>query len=219
MTEHLDIRRAVRLTSLEAWKLGLVAGTSGNFSARVGSHSVAISPTSLAYDAQSDEDIVLVDLDYGLARDSRRAPSTELPMHLEIYDARPDVGAIVHTHGPNVSALSALRKPLPPVIDEMMIHLGGTIEVTEYAFTGGRDLARNVVAALGDRAGVILANHGNVCVGRTLEEALHAAVVMEASARTYLLALSAGTPIGLPPSAIEKGRALYLAKRQMTDAG
>lgn len=211
--QHLETRRAVRLASLEAWRLGLVAGTSGNFSARAGTDSVAISPTSLAYDAQSDEDVVLVDLDYGIARDSQRAPSSELPMHLMIYDARPDVGAIVHTHGPNVSALAALRKPLPPIIDEMMIHLGGTIEVTEYAFTGGRDVGVNVIAALGDRAGVLLANHGNVCVGRTLEEALHAAVVMEASAKTYLLALAAGTPVTLPDSAIQQGRALYLAKQ------
>lgn len=194
--------------------MGLVAGTSGNFSARAGDSSIAISPTSLPYEGQTDEDIVMVDIASGQARDSRRAPSTELPMHLEIYAARSDVRAIVHTHGPHVSALSALRMPLPPVIDEMMIYLGGTIKVSEYAFTGGHKVGVNAVAALGDRAGVLLANHGNVCVGRSLDEAMHVAAVMEASARTYLLALSAGRPIGLPVSAMEKGRELYLKSRK-----
>jgi L-fuculose-phosphate aldolase len=134
-------------------------------------------------------------------------------MHLGVYRKRTDVAAIVHTHSPFVSTLSVLRRPLPPVIDEMMMVLGGQIEVTDYAFTGTDAVGENVVRALGDRAGVILANHGNVCVGKSLERALHVAVTMEWSARIYVQALQLDEPVRLPDDAVRAGRKLYDARR------
>ena len=130
-------------------------------------------------------------------------------MHLGVYRARRDIAAIVHTHSPFVATLSVLRRPLPPVIDEMMLYFGGTVEVTEYAFTGTEAVGTNVIRALGDRTGVILANHGNVCVGPTLERALHVAVTMESSARIYVQALQVGEPVELPEDAIRAGRRLF----------
>src|SRR5260221_8315573 len=115
-------------------------------------------------------------------------------MHLVLYRERTDVQAIVHTHAPFVTTLSLLRRPLPPVIDEMLICFGGEVAVAEYAFTGTEQVGHNVVRALGDRSGVILANHGNVCVGRTLEEAMHVAVTMEACAGLYVQTLALGEP-------------------------
>jgi len=105
-----------------------------------------------------------------------------------------------------VTTLSILRRPLPPVIDEMMITFGGAAEVAEYAFTGTN--GANVVAALGDRAAAI-SNHGNVCVGRALEQALHVAVVMESAARVYVQALQIGEPFVLPESSVRDGRKMF----------
>lgn len=204
-------RRDVCEHARRMWREGLVTGSAGNVSRRVGgdASSIAITPTSVPYDVLTEEQVVIVDVATGNTIDSSHQPSYELPMHLGIYRERPDIEAIVHTHAPHVAALSVLHKSLPPVIDEMMLYFGGEVAVTEYAFTGTAEVGINVLRALGDRAGVILANHGNVCIGRTLGRALHAAISMEACARIYMLALQCGTPVRLPDDAIALGRALY----------
>jgi L-fuculose-phosphate aldolase len=194
-----DIRHDVWFHARRMWELGLVVGSAGNVSRRVDSERIAITPTSIPYDVLREDQIVIVDLSSGTAIDSSEKPSYELPMHRIVYQKRPDIDAVVHTHAPYVTTLSVLRRPLPLIIDEMFLHLHGTIEVADYAFTGTDEVGHNVVAALGDRAGVIMANHGNVCVGKTLERALHAAVVMESCARVYVQALSIGEPIPIPP--------------------
>lgn len=191
------------------WEAGLVVASAGNVSRRAGPALIAITPTSVPYDEMSAKDIVLVDLDSAQTRESTLQPSYELPMHLAVYRARPDVGAIVHTHSPFVTTLSTLHRPLPPIIDEMVMYFGGTVGVTEYAFTGTDGVGTSVLRALGDHTGVILANHGNVCVGRDLRQALHVAVTMEACARVYLQAMQTGEPVLLPEDAIAAGRRLF----------
>lgn len=203
-------RESVLFHSKKMWEAGLVVASAGNVSARVPGHdAIAVTPTSVPYDAMTADQIVIVGLDSGLPIESTCRPSAELPTHLAVYRHRPDVGAVVHTHAPCVSTLSVLRRPLPPVIDEMIVYFGGTIEVAEYAFTGSDELGRNVVAALGDRAGVLLSNHGNVCVGSDLPAALHVALAMEAAARIYVESLRTGDPVALPEASLRAGRALY----------
>jgi L-fuculose-phosphate aldolase len=205
-------RQSVWLHARRMWQAELVAGSSGNASSRIdGEPLLAVTPTSIEYDVLEPGQISIVDMD-GKSVDGPR-PSSELPTHLAIYHARPDVGGIVHTHSPYVTSLSMLRKPLPPVIDEMLVWLGGGVEVADYAFTGTEELGANAVRALGDRAAVILSNHGNVCVGRDLAEALHAAIVVETAARAWVQALSAGTPVVLPDDVIARGREMYEKRR------
>jgi L-ribulose-5-phosphate 4-epimerase len=197
------------------WESGLVVASAGNVSARVSGHSaIAITPTSVSYDVMTADQVVVVSLDSGLPIESKFRPSAELPTHLAVYRHRPDVGAIVHTHSPWVSTLSVLRRALPPIIDEMIVYFGGTIEVADYAFTGSEDLGANVVARLGDRAGVLLSNHGNVCVGRDLAEALHVALTMEATARVYVESLRTGEPVVLPEESLKAGRVIYEKRRR-----
>lgn len=187
-----------------------MVASAGNVSARIaGEDAIAITPTSVCYDVMTEDQVVVVSLGSGLPVEATLRPSGELPTHLAVYRHRPDVGAIVHTHAPCVTALSVLRKPLPPIIDEMTVYFGGTVEVADYAFTGTDDLGANVVAALGDRAGVLLSNHGNLCVGRDLAEALHVALTMEATARVYLDSLRSGDPVLLPEASVRAGRAMY----------
>jgi len=191
----------------------LVAVSSGNVSCRVdGEEAIAITPASVAWDDLEQGGIAIVAID-GTHLDAPLRPSAELPLHLAVYQARPDAGAVVHTHSTNVTALSLLRKPLPPVIDEIVAWFGGEVEVAEYAFSGTAALARNVVAALGDRAAVILASHGDVCVGATTDEALRVASMMESAAAAYLAALAAGEPVRLPDDAIAEAREIYLRRR------
>lgn len=194
------------------WQLGLVAASAGNISQRAGDAHIAITPTRVPYETMTEEEIVIVDVASGEAVESIRAPSYELPMHLAVYRQRPDVAAIVHTHAPFITTLSVLHRPLPPVIDEMMVDFGGTIEVADYAFTGTEDVGRNLLRALGDRSGAMLANHGNVCIAKTLARAMHIAVMMEAAARVYVQALALGEPRLLPDHAVKAGRAMFDAR-------
>ena len=203
------MRRDVLVHAKKMWEAGLVVGSAGNVSCRAGEGRIAITPSRIPYDEMVEDDVVLVDLATGETVDSAREPSYELPMHLAVYRSRPEVNAIVHTHAPYVTTLSVLRRPLPPVIDEMMVYFGGTVEVAEYAFTGTDALGTNVVRTLGDRSGVLLANHGNVCIGRDLAQALHIAVHMEACAQVYVQSLQLGEPVTLPNDAIVAGRRMY----------
>lgn len=211
---YAEARHDVWLHARQMWEQGLVVGSAGNVSRRVDDRHIAITPTSIPYDRMRAEEIVIVDLATGEAVESLAPPSGELPMHRIVYQARPDIGALVHTHAPFITTLSVLRLPLPPIIDEMFLHLGGTIEVSGYAFTGTDAVGENAVAALGDRAGVILANHGNLCVGRDLDRALHAAIVMESCARVYVQALQIAPPAPLPLSAEEAGLRMYDERRR-----
>lgn len=211
----MESREDVVLHAKKMWAAGLVAGSAGNVSRRVSTDRIAITPTSLQYDALGVDDVVLIDLASGKAVESIREPSYELPMHLAIYRSHPEVGAVVHTHAPYVTALSVLRRPLPPIIDEMLVWLGGPVEVADYAFTGTEAVGTNAVRTLGDRTGILLANHGNLCVGRDLDHALHIAVVMEACARVYLEALRVGEPVPLPNEAMVAGRRLFEARNKL----
>jgi L-fuculose-phosphate aldolase len=141
---------------------GLVRGTEGNVSARAG-ELLAVSPTSLPYDTLRAEDVSLVTADGTLVEG--REPSVELPMHLVVLAARPDVGAVVHTHSPHATA-----RPLVPVA---------------VGDSGTAELGAAVVAAAGDGHAVVMRDHGPVCFGADLREALERAFELEEAARGY----------------------------------
>jgi len=209
-------RESILVLAKKMCEAGLVVASAGNVSARVRdplARAIAITPTSIPYDVMTPDQVVVVSIESGATIESTFRASCELPTHLAIYRHRQDVDAIVHTHSPYVSTLSALRKPLPPIIDEMVVYFGGTVEVADYAFTGTDELGANVVRALGDRAGALLSNHGNVCVGRDLAEALHVALTMESTARVYVEALRTGGAVPLPEESLRLGRAMYDRRR------
>lgn len=208
-----EARHDVWLHARKMWEANLVVASAGNVSCRAGAQHIAITPSSIPYETLTEEEIVIVELESGNAVDSLHKPSYELPMHLSIFRSMPDVYGIVHTHSPFITALSVMRRPLPPIIDEMMIYFGGTVEVAEYAFTGTDAVGTHVVRALGDRNGAMLANHGNVCIGRTLRKALHVAITMESCAQVYVEALKIGEPVTIPIEAIAAGRRMFEERR------
>jgi L-fuculose-phosphate aldolase len=208
-------RRDVWHHARRMWEAGLCVVSAGNVSrlADAEGRYIAITPTSIPYETMKEEEIAIVETSSRNAIESARRPSYEVPMHLAIYRARTDVGAIVHTHAPFTTTLSVLRRPLPPIIDEMVIAFGGTIAVSDYSFTGTDDLGSSVVRGLGDRNAVILSNHGNVCVGHDLEDALHNAITMEACARVYVQALQIGEPFLLPDASVSDARKMFEERR------
>jgi L-fuculose-phosphate aldolase len=147
---------------------GLVTGTSGNASARAGG-LIAISPTGLSYETMRPEDVALVEPDGTLVEGA--PPSVELPMHLAVLDARPEVGAVVHTHSPAATALS--------LEDDLV----AGVPVAEAAPSGSVELGAAVLAAAGDGDAVVVRGHGPVCFGANLGAALARAFALEEAAR------------------------------------
>lgn len=195
-----EVRNArAQLVSYSARLLadGLSVGSSGNLSVRAG-QAVAITPSGVPYADMRPGDICLVTPagdQLGREDQGREAPSSETPMHLAIYSAT-GAGAIVHTHSPEVVALSTARHELPAI--HYAIHaLGGPIRVAPYVRFGSAGLAGAAVEALDGRSAVILRNHGAVTYGRDLAQAYDRALLLEWLARTYRLALSYGDPATL----------------------
>jgi L-fuculose-phosphate aldolase len=171
---------------------GLAVGSAGNMSVRSGD-LVAITPSGISYAEMRPEDVCLVAMDGTETRaGNQETPSTETPMHLAIYAATA-AGAVVHTHSPEVIALSAAREELP-AIHYAITGLGGPVRVAPYVRFGSEGLAAAAVAALDGRSAVILRNHGAVSYGRDLAQAYDRALLLEWLARTYRLALSYGNP-------------------------
>lgn len=169
---------------------GLAIGSAGNLSTRLGD-AVLITPSGVSYQDVTPAGICQIDLASGRPAVPAGA-SSETPMHLAIYAAT-EAGAVVHTHSPEVIALSAVSDELP-AIHYAIVDLGGPVRVAPYQRFGSGDLARAVSAALADRRAAILANHGAVTYGATLAQAYDRALLLEWLARVYRLAVCAGTP-------------------------
>ena len=194
-----DAREAIVTTCQELSRTGLVVGTAGNVSVRAGD-LVAVSPSGLRYADLAPELVGVHRLD-GTAVDAPLAPSSELPLHLGIYAARPECGAVVHTHSPAATALSALADEVPAV-HYYVAMFGGPVRVAPYATYGTAQLAGNAVEALRDRTGCLLGNHGAVTVGTDLATAHDRSVYLEWLCDVYLRASSAGSPRLLPAAEI-----------------
>ncbi|NLW24582.1 MAG: class II aldolase/adducin family protein [Clostridia bacterium] len=187
----------------------LVASTWGNISCLVEPGKILITPSGMEYDFLEEDDLVLVDFS-GRVLEGRRKPSSELLMHIEIYKNRKDVTAIVHTHSLYASAYAASRQPVPPLIEDMAMVVGGWAEVSEYALPGSQELARNVVKALGLKGAALIANHGVVGVGGDLSEAYKACLLVEKTAHIGLATKILGTTYILSDQEVELMRKTYL---------
>jgi L-fuculose-phosphate aldolase len=190
---------AIVATCLRMLEGGLVVGTSGNVSVRDGD-TVLITPSGVDYRTLRPQDVPTVDLD-GKPLQGTMKPTSELPLHLAVYAARPDVTAIVHTHALHATAVSTLVDTVPN-IHYALAASGTPIEVADYATYGSDALARNAIAALGDAGSCLLRNHGTVSVAADLDTAYAYAEVLEWACKLWLTARSAGTPTLIPDDEI-----------------
>jgi L-fuculose-phosphate aldolase len=188
---------------VKIFKGGLVHGTGGNLSLRVGNEGnlYLITPSGMDYEKIVQDDIVVMDMNGDIVEGNKK-PSIEHAMHREVYKSRKDVKAIVHTHPLYSTALSITGQSLPE-IESTIVFMGGTIEIAEFARHGSLELAMNVVKALGDRKAVLLANHGQLAVGESLSEAWNNCVGVEFCAQMYILAKSIGKVYTIPPEKCE----------------
>jgi len=180
----LDTRRAITRAAKAMAASGLVTGSSGNVSLRFAERFL-ITPSGIAYDRLELDQIVEIDAE-GTSLSGRGEPSSEWRMHIAIYRERPDVTAIVHTHSVHATAASLSLTQLPVLHDEGLVLFGDSIPISRPEAPGTWELAEAVVAALADARGTLIAKHGVVSIGQTLDEALGVAVKIEEAAHVYV---------------------------------
>ena len=168
---------------------GLVPNKSGNVSRR-SPGGFLITPAGVPYGELQPEDLVELAADGSPPATGRRA-SSEWRMHAAIYAARPDAGAIVHTHSPNATALACAGRGIPP-FHYMIALAGGDIRCMPYATFGTPELAVTAVQGLAERRATLLGNHGVIAIGGSLHEAHGVALEVENLAGEYLAMLAAG---------------------------
>ncbi|MEU3518569.1 class II aldolase/adducin family protein [Streptomyces sp. NPDC006654] len=185
---------------------GLVVGTSGNVSVRVGD-TVLVTPSGVPYDRLTPGDVTGVDLD-GRQVLGTLPPTSELPMHLAVYRTT-DAGAVVHTHAVHATAVSTLVPELP-AIHYMSAALGGTVRVAPYATYGTDELAENMLRALTGRSGCLLQNHGTVTYGTTLAQAYDRTAQLEWLCHLWL---TASAVPGLSPTLLSPDQMASAAEK------
>lgn len=191
-----SLRQSLLDATLRAVAAGLLPGTAGNLSVRdPESGLIVITPSQVPYHLCGPADMVVLDLDRNVV-DGHQPPSSESRMHLAAYRARPDAGAIVHTHSPYATAFAILERGIPLVIAEMSL-IGGAVPVAPFDPPGSEELGVNAVRVMGEGPVVLLGKHGTLTLGPDLEHALNRSIILEDSARTYHLALQVGQPPGL----------------------
>jgi L-ribulose-5-phosphate 4-epimerase len=177
----------------------------GNVSARLpGEEIIAITPSGRSYSTMDLNDICVLDLSRNDVEGSL-APSIEAGMHIGVYQSRPDVNAVVHTHQPFASTLAIINKPIPALFDEITVEIGHEVAVIPYAFSGSAELINNVAGSLGNACHCyFIQNHGALCLGADMKRAMKNAELLENVSRIYCQALATGQQIQkLPPSALE----------------
>jgi L-fuculose-phosphate aldolase len=185
---------------------GLVEGTSGNISGRLDSGLVCCTPSSVPYDTMGLDDLVVVDLD-GNVVEGHRSPTTEKDLHLSALRQYPELGAVIHTHAVYATMFALAHEPIPAVIEEVVVYVGGDVPCCDYRGTGSRELGEEVAAHLADRGAALLANHGLVTCGPSPERALHNAALVERTAKIVWGARAMGATIHPLPERVNRDMA------------
>jgi L-fuculose-phosphate aldolase len=205
-----EIAEAFRLLN----ETSLTFGFSGNISIRAPEEGLfLITPSGLKKARLNPEDMVVVD-SRGHVIEGSKKPSVETPMHLAIYENRKDVKAIIHAHPIYSTVFAVVGVDIMPVTEEMILYTGGEVKVAKYAIFGTKELARNVLKALGDRRAVLLRNHGIVACGKDLDEAMDVLFCVEREAKIILLSKLLGKPRLLPKKTMDLEKKLYKEKTE-----
>ena len=168
---------------------GLVAGNDGNISVRISADEVLITPTGLSKGELCPADLVLVDMQ-GQVLEGTLRPTSELALHLAVYQAAPHIGAIIHAHAPYATAFALAGRTLAGSRLAEVTECLGDIPLAEFAPPGSRALAEGAAEAASRHNGVLLAAHGPVTWGDTLRQALYRMEELELACKITAIAAS-----------------------------
>ena len=203
------LRKDVVRGAQKIYAKGINEDGEGNTSARIDKNEILVTPSSTNYDQLTPEKIVHMDLD-GNVLSTGVMPSTEVKMHLGVYRDRPKVGSIIHTHSPYVTMLSILRKGIPIIMEQQIIFLGGEIRCTEITRAHTDEMGTNAIEALGINNAAILANHGAIICGKSVDHTVRFAIFLEKIAKIYWGALQVGEQVfTIPEENFEEHEKLF----------
>ena len=205
---NTEVKEDLLWVAKEMLECGLVHGTAGNLAARLPDGNVVLTPSSLDYREMSLADLVVCDLD-GNVVEGERNPTSEKALHLSALAGNADVDATMHCHAKYCTMFALTRKPIPAVIEEVLVYLGGDVPVAEYRTTGSVELAEEVSRHLGDRAAVLMANHGLFVVGRNPKHSLELAQLVELTAEIVWGAMLLGEIVPLPEEIVDRFSGYY----------
>jgi len=208
-----DLKRRLLETARELLRRGLTEGTAGNLSVRMEGGLVAMTPSSLDYEAMTVDDLVVVDMD-GKVVSGERPPTSEKALHLACLRQHADLGAVIHCHALFATMFAVTRQPIPCVIEEFEIYVGGEVPVAEYRLTGSDALGEEVARHVGERGAVLMANHGLLTVGKDPEQALKVASLVERTAQIVWGARALGELAPLPEDTRKRFAPVYKLLRQ-----
>lgn len=181
----------------EMLRTNLVQGTAGNLGARLPDGNAVLTPSSLDYMDMTLEDLVVCDLD-GNVLEGTRGPTTEKALHLSALRSHDNIDATMHCHAKFATMFALTRTPIPAVIEEFDVFVGGDVDVADYRTTGTDDLAAEVASRVGEKAAVLMANHGLFAVGKNPKDVLHIAALVERTAEIIWGARQLGDVVPLP---------------------
>lgn len=192
----MNVKEMIVEAGRKMYNTGLVAGTSGNISMRNPDKedSFFITPSSMAYDQIQEHDIVEIN-SKGEPYIKGLRPSSEWQMHVCVYERFKKYNAIVHTHSTFATSFAVTHEDIPLILIEMRPYLGGDLHVAPYRPAGTKELGEVILPYLEDRNSCLLANHGTISCGETLEDAFMAAEYVEDAAKIYYYAKTSGTPV------------------------
>lgn len=199
----LEAKQAILSCGLRLYARGLVAGNDGNISVRVGSDALWTTPTAVSKGAMTEKMLVKVTMD-GRVLEGTHRPSSELKLHLRLYQERPDLGAVLHAHPPAATAFASAGLPLDrPVLQEAVLQLG-EVPLVPYALPGSEALAKGIVPYCQGTRALLLEFHGAVTWGKNLEQALFRMETLEQVATVTLHLNTLGVDRELPPNLVQE---------------
>jgi len=197
LTDDDQMRLEIVNASKKIYSRGLVQAGEGNLSLRIpGKDEMFITPTYNSYEDLVKANIVHIKFD-GIVMNSTRQPSSEYRLHADLYKARPKVMAIIHTHSPYATMLSAARLKIPVLIEEQVIFLGGHVDVSEFASAHTEEFSKNAIKGLGTRNATLMANHGVLACGKSMSDTIKMAELVEKLAWIYYGAKLMGGPVSI----------------------
>ncbi|MCH2172763.1 class II aldolase/adducin family protein [Myxococcota bacterium] len=203
-----EVKQEVLDTAKELLRSGLVEGTAGNISGRLPDGNVVMTPSSLSYEVMQLEDLVVLDLD-GNVVEGERSPTSEKALHLACMRAHDDIHGVIHSHAIFATMFAVTHQPIPCVIEEFDIYVGGEVPVAGYQLTGSDSLGDEVARWVGDRGAVLMANHGLLTVGTSATNAMKVAQLVERTAKIIWGARILGDLVPLPDSTLERFAPIY----------
>ena len=215
MKDYRAFKKQVLEYSQALVREGYLSGTGGNLSVRItGENALAVTPSNFDYMEMQVDDVCIVD--FSLNRmEGEYQPSIESGMHAAVYEERPDVNCVIHTHQVYASALALIDTPIPALYDEQVRWLGRSVEIIPYAPSGTGSLKKNIAKMVrNNHNAYILKNHGALSLGPNPERAMHNVFLLEKCALTYILALATEKKVSKIPLAIREIAFAKLRKDQ-----